>query len=316
MPLYLGTDKIGKMATKFEYVGGIDTSDATLTNSNQMLLGVTAYSKGKKYSGTIPTKGAKTITPSTTDEIIEAGQYLTGAQTIKGDANLVADNIASGVSIFGVVGTHRGGGVDTSDATATSADILSGKTAYVNGSKITGSYGIATATVITTPSSDASSISFTVSGQPIAWSMIQTSDTRDWGDTRFICACNSNGNSTSMTTVSSYGRQYAYSNYIISEYSNGTLTVSTSNSSNSGNFRGGVAYQLLYVYENIVEVEPEPELPDGEVGSISSENVISLSDSKLPAGTYTLYYEDENNNKLEGWGAIGSISKGGSINGL
>ena len=85
------------------------------------------------------TKSAATITPTTTDQTVSAGQYLVGAQTIQGDANLIPENIASGVSIFGVTGTHEGNnGIDTSDATATAADIISGQTAYVNGTKITG----------------------------------------------------------------------------------------------------------------------------------------------------------------------------------
>lgn len=64
--------------------------------------------KSSTYS--LPTKSATTITPTTTNQTIAAGQYLTGAQTILGDANLVPANIASGVSIFGVTGTHSGGG--------------------------------------------------------------------------------------------------------------------------------------------------------------------------------------------------------------
>lgn len=87
----------------------------------------------------LTTKSAATITPSTTNQTITAGQYLTGTQTIQGDANLIPANIASGVSIFGVTGTHQGGsGTDTSDATATEADIVNGKTAYINGGKVTG----------------------------------------------------------------------------------------------------------------------------------------------------------------------------------
>lgn len=57
----------------------------------------------------ITPKAAATITPTTTAQTISAGQYLTGAQTVSGDANLVSANIAQGVSIFGVQGSHVGG---------------------------------------------------------------------------------------------------------------------------------------------------------------------------------------------------------------
>ena len=58
----------------------------------------------------VPRKAAETITPGTANQTIAANQYLTGAQTIKGDGNLSAGNIKKGVSIFGVVGTLEAGG--------------------------------------------------------------------------------------------------------------------------------------------------------------------------------------------------------------
>ena len=50
-------------------------------------------------------QAAQTITPTTSDQTIAAGTYLTGAQTIKGDSDLVASNIKSGVTIFNVQGS-------------------------------------------------------------------------------------------------------------------------------------------------------------------------------------------------------------------
>ena len=57
---------------------GDPTGDATMTSGDQMLYGVTAYSKGVKYTGTIPTKsdsGNVTLDASTTSKSYAAGYY-------------------------------------------------------------------------------------------------------------------------------------------------------------------------------------------------------------------------------------------------
>ncbi len=78
------------------------SGDAT---ADEILSGKSAYVQGKLVVGTIPSKGSATYTPSTTNQIISAGQYLSEDQIIKGDANLKAENIKCGVTIFGVKGT-------------------------------------------------------------------------------------------------------------------------------------------------------------------------------------------------------------------
>ena len=75
------------------------------------------YIADDTFSGTtgnpqVTVQGAQTIYPSTSDQTIASGKYLTGAQTILGDADLVAGNIKKDVNIFGVVGTYEGGGAD------------------------------------------------------------------------------------------------------------------------------------------------------------------------------------------------------------
>ena len=82
----------------------MDTSDGTATAA-KMLSGETAYVNGSKVTGNIESKAATTYTPGTSDQTIASGQYLSGAQTIKGDANLVASNILKDCVIFSVTGT-------------------------------------------------------------------------------------------------------------------------------------------------------------------------------------------------------------------
>lgn len=76
----------------------------------------------------LTTQAAQTITPGTSNKTIASGRYLTGTQTIKGDSNLVASNIKSGVSIFGVTGTYTG---TTEDLDAVITE-LETKTATLN----------------------------------------------------------------------------------------------------------------------------------------------------------------------------------------
>lgn len=152
---------------------GIDTSDATAT-AGDILDTKTAYVKGQKITGTIPfievenqvldagntsyqipngyhsglttvsvVLETKQVNPSTESQNIIANtgklinQITVSPVTAAIDSNIVAGNIKDGVTILGVEGTLVEG-TDTSDATATAAQIVSGATAYVKGSKITG----------------------------------------------------------------------------------------------------------------------------------------------------------------------------------
>lgn len=126
----------------------VNSSTGVITASNSKTQNVTpAVSAGYVSSGTagtitvsgsntssLTTQAAQTITPTTTDQTIASGKYLTGAQTIKGDANLIAGNIKKDVSIFGVTGSYEGGG-GSSATTVTFYDNGSG-TAIFGGNYI------------------------------------------------------------------------------------------------------------------------------------------------------------------------------------
>ena len=46
-----------------------------------------------------------------------------------------------------------------------------------------------------------------------------------------------------------------------------------------------------------------------EVGVINEDNSISLTNTSLATGAYTMYYENADGAKLEGWDSIGTVSK-------
>jgi len=90
----------------------LQSKTTTPTTSSQTITADSGYDGLSQVTvnAISPTKAAQTYTPTTTNQTIASGRWLTGTQTIKGDANLVADNIKSGVSIFGVTGSYEGSG--------------------------------------------------------------------------------------------------------------------------------------------------------------------------------------------------------------
>lgn len=85
------------------------TTGGLITASTTQTAGYVAAGT-KSATKQLTTQAAKTITPSASNQTAaESGVYTTGAVTVKGDANLKAANIAKGISIFGITGTHVGG---------------------------------------------------------------------------------------------------------------------------------------------------------------------------------------------------------------
>ena len=86
----------------------------------------TAGNSTVTLSASATIKGATTYTPGTTNQTISSGTYLTGTQTILGDANLVTGNIKSGITIFGVSGSLAFSTIYTGTTTPSSSTGVNG----------------------------------------------------------------------------------------------------------------------------------------------------------------------------------------------
>lgn len=128
------------MAGNIIYPSGgmtLDVSEVT-ANSATVRTGYRGISNnGVYFNGSIPNKSGENVTPGTNAKTVNtSGYYMLGNIVVAGDADLTAANIKKGVNVFGVTGAF------TSDATAAANQILSGKTAYVNGAKVTGNMAV------------------------------------------------------------------------------------------------------------------------------------------------------------------------------
>ena len=209
-------------------------SKSSVSNTPQVSAGYissgTAGNSNVSLTASVTTKGATTYTPTTTNQTISSGTYLTGTQTISGDANLVAGNIKNGTTIFGVTGTYSGGGGSLS-------------------------YDTKTATASDYPTS----LSFTsMKGEPKFFAVRLNAQVSSSGSTTYyyIVDIISNCNGSSAVThgncfrigstrrVDNITSGYSYS------YSGTTLTITSSAGSRSaspGAFYSG-SYELIYAY--------------------------------------------------------------------
>lgn len=173
-------------------------------------------------------------------------EYLVQGESLSPIADGIRELIGSSDNMYlSDMSTNLQTAVDTVD---TQTSLIAQIEAALEGKTAAASSTIATAT--TKPSSNSTSIAFTgVSGEPKLFAICPTGNIT-LGSTRYVTSVIYDG----TTTHGIYGYRsgssatsYYSASYFTWTYSNGTLTIKTSSSTNGGNFSSSATYMLVYV---------------------------------------------------------------------
>lgn len=337
MALYLGRTLISGVVTEYSTTA-FDTMDANATKAD-LLINKTAYVKGAKITGAMQNNGAvssslncgasytvpagyhngngmitanslasQTVADATPGEILTSrtawvnGTKLTGTMPNNG---AVSSALNCGASYTIPAGYHNGSGKITANslasqtsATAAGGDILSGKTAWVNGSQITGSMpnqGAVSSALncggsYTIPAGyhngsgkvTANSLASQTSGTAIAEDIERNKTAWVNGSqitgtapvVTYATAAPSSGNATGDIWVKTTSNQYVYGNYSLS--ASGSTSYSITHWQNYATYTDPVSDSVTASFS----------------GSINSSNVLTVSYNISHSYTGTTLYSD------------------------
>ena len=254
-----GTQVTGTLAS-----GGVVISDTLDENGGTIRTITTVETPVSLQTKSNITPGASsvTVTPDT------GYDGMTSVQ-VNGDANLVAANIKSGVTIFGVTGTHEGSSGSSSES---GSGITQDQDGYIilpstgSGSGSGDSSGSGNVEVITTTTgtftgngTNVVTISCAFEPREIYISGDLTSDASLRGvvnfrliKDNFICATNdsstsnTNENAWFIENITGFNEANS-STQPYASYSNGTLTINTVQNSSGAKFPSGITYNYKLV---------------------------------------------------------------------